>query len=406
VTRGRADTLLIAAAALLTNFLYFALTLPDYLFPDSLTYLLPARNLLHGFGFVTEPGVAETLRTPGYPLLLAAFGTRIAPVIVAQHLMNAAIAVAVYVMASRRLGRWVGICAALLLAVDTPTIHYANKILSETLFTLVLLAVFWMSAVRRLPWAGILTGVLVLIRPVAIAYFAVVAAYLLIRRVRARDVAVYVLLALVLPLGWGLRNYARTGVFTVSSIGGTNLLLFRAAGTLAILDRGEDFDADLRDEGEGLVGDATDEIERTLRIDDADELPHAVRALHYSRFALRVIREHPLAFAELTLRGLLVNLFDSRWEAMSTVSRLHPSTVRLALDGFTAALFVFALIGAIALRRDDLGILIILTVAYSLLISAGGEAESRFRVPVMPQYAIAAAAGLDAVRRAAARRPR
>jgi hypothetical protein len=310
--------------------------------------------------------------------------------------MNAALAVAVYVIASRRLGRLVGICAALILAIDTPTIHYANKILSETLFTGVLLAVFAALSVDRWVLAGILTGALVLIRPVAIVYWVVVAAYLLLRRVRTRQVVVYILLALALPLGWALRNYARTGVFTVSSIGGTNLLLFRAGGTLAILDGGADFDADLRDEGEGLIGDATEEIERTLRIDDADELPHAVRARHYARFAMRVIREHPLAFAELTLRGLLINLFDSRWEAMSPVSRLHPSTIRLALDGVTAALFVFAVIGAISLRRNDLGILIILTVAYFLLISAGGESESRFRVPVMPQYAIAAAVGVRA----------
>jgi len=389
------EPLAVAAAALLTNFAYFALTRPDYLFPDSLTYLAPARNLLKGLGFVSEPGVAETLRTPGYPLLLAAFGTRIVPVIVAQHLLSAAIAVAVYVIASRRLGRFVGLCAALLLAADTPTIHYANRILSETLFTGVLLGVFALVVARcRLPVAGILTGALVLIRPVAIAYFLVVAVYLLIRRVRARDVVVYVLLALALPFGWALRNVARTGVFTVSSIGGTNLLLFRAAGTLAILDGGADFDADLRDEGAGLLEDANDDIQRTLRVGDAEELPHAVRARHYARAALRVITEHPLAFAELTLRGLLVNLFDSRWEAMSVVSPLHPSTVRIALDGLTAAIFVFALIGAIALRRDDLGILAILTVAYFLLISAGGESESRFRVPVMPQIAILAAAGV------------
>jgi hypothetical protein len=406
IRTSKFEILLVAATALLTNFGYFLLTRRDYLFPDSLTYLIPARNLLGGLGFVSEPSVAETLRTPGYPLALAAFGTRIVPVVVAQHLMNAAIAVAVYVIASRHLGRFVGICAALIHAIDTPTIHYANKILSETLFTAVLLALFMTLTVDRWPLAGLLTGALVLIRPVAIAYFAVVAAYLLIRRVRARDVVVYVLLALALPFGWALRNYARTGVFTVSSIGGTNLLLFRAAGTLAILDGGADFDADLRDEGEGLLEDANDEIQRTLRIEDAEELPHAVRARHYVRVALRVIRAHPLAFAELTLRGLLVNLFDSRWEAMSMVSRLHPSTVQIALDACTAALFVFALIGAIALRRDDLGILVILTIAYFLLISAGGEAESRFRVPVMPQYAIAAAAGIDVVRRAAARRPR
>src|SRR5262249_41654709 len=160
---------------------------------------------------------------------------------------------------------------------------------------------------------------------------------------RLRDVIVFALLALALPIGWAARNLARTGVFTVSSISGTNLLMFRAAGTLAILDHGDDFEADRRDEAEGLINDADDEIERTLHIADATDLPHAVRAGAYSRFAMRVIRQHPAAFVELTLRGLLVNLFDSRWEAMKIICTLHGSIVRTALDAFTAALFLYAL---------------------------------------------------------------
>src|SRR5262249_13773767 len=275
-----------------------------------------------------------------------------------------------------------------------------------TFFTLVLLIVFWLLAVGRWPLAGVLTGFLVLIRPVAIAYFVVVAAYLLLRRVRVRDVAVYALLAVALPFGWALRNYTRTGVLTVSSVSGTNLLLFRAAGTLAIIDHGDDFEDDRRDEAEGLIADADGMIERTLNIDDANELPHAIRARYYARYAMQVIRQHPAAFAELTLRGIFVNLFDSRWEAMKIVGRLHPSLVQTALDAWTAALFVFALLGAVALRRDDLGLLAILTIAYFLLISAGGEAESRFRVPIVPQYVIAAAAGIDVIRRAASHPPR
>ena len=407
MTRRRTDALLVAAVAAITNFLYFALTRPDYLFPDSFTYLVPTRNVLRGLGFVDVVSAIETLRTPGYPLLLAAFGARIVPVIVVQHLMNVAIGIGIYLLAAPRLGRFVAMTAALLFAIDTPTIHYANKVLSETVFTAVLLVVCWLVVARcQLPVAGLLTGLLVLIRPVAIAYFVVVAAYLLLRRVRARDVVIYVLLAVALPFGWALRNYARTGVFTVSSISGTNLLLFRAAGTLAILDHGDDFEADRRDEADGLISDADEAIERTMNIDDANELPHAVRARFYARFATQVIRQHPLAFAELTLRGLLVNLLDSRWDAMKIVSPLHESLVHTVIDAYTAALFAFAVIGAIVLRRHDLGILIILTIAYFLLISAGGESESRFRVPVMPQYAILAAAGVEAVRRGAARQPR
>jgi hypothetical protein len=389
---------IVAAIATATNFLYFALASNDYFFPDSFTYLAPARSLIRGLGF-TNAGLIETLRTPSYPLLLAGFGLRIVPVIVFQHLLNVAIAVAIYLFVMRRLGdRFVAIAAAMLFAIDTPTLHYANKILTETLFTALLFVVFGLVVyARKLPLAGVLTGVLVLIRPVAIAYFVVVAVCLALQRVRLRTIAIYAALALVLPVGWGLRNLHHTGVFTISPIGGINLLTYRAAGALAIEDDG-DFDADLADERAGLQEDADNEIQTRLHIPDAEALPDAVRGKNYGQIAWRVLRQHPRAAAMLTLRGLLVNLFDSRWEGLEVVTTVPNDIVHRGLDAFTAALFVFAAIGAAALWKRDrnLALLAIATIAYFLLISAGGEAESRFRVPVMPMYVIAAACALGA----------
>jgi hypothetical protein len=404
--RERIDIAVIAAVSLVTNFLYFAYAAPDYFFPDSFTYLDPARNLLHGLGFTTGNGIIETMRTPGYPLLLAAFGLRVVPVIVFQHLLNAALAVAIYLFVARRIGsRFVALTAAVLFAIDTPTLHYANKILTESLFTALLFVVFVLVAYnRKLPLAGVLTGVLVLIRPVAIVYFIVVALCLGLNRVRARTIAAYIALALVLPLGWELRNLHHTGVFTISSIGGTNMLSYRAAGALAIEDDGN-FDADLVDEDKGLVEDADAEIQATLHIQDAEDLPDAVRSKYYSQIAWRVLRQHPRAAAMLTLRGLLVNLFDSRWEGLEVVSRFPATIVQRGLDAFTAIVFAFAAIGAAALWRRDrnLALLLVATIGYYVLISAGGEAESRFRVPVVPQLMIAAACGLETVRRSIGR---
>ena len=396
------DIALVAAVSLATNFVYFFHSAADYFFPDSFTYLTPARNLLHGLGFINVTGLIETVRTPGYPLLLAAFGLHVVPVIVFQHLLNAALAVAIYLLVIGRLGsRFIALTAAILFAVDTPTLHYANKILSETFFTAILFAVFVLVVyARKLPLAGVLTGLLVLIRPVAIVYFLVVMLCLALRRMRMRTIAVYAALALVLPLSWQLRNLHHTGVFTISSIGGINLLTYRAAGVLAIEDDG-DFNSDLTDEMHGLQADADSEIEARLHIPDAEELPDAVRSRYYAQYAMRVLRQHPRATVMLTLRGLLVNFFDSRWEAMEVVSRFPMTIVQRGLDAYTACCFVFAVIGAAALwRRDrDLAIAIVGTVVYFLFISAGGEAEARFRVPIIPQYVIAAACGVEAVRR-------
>jgi len=400
--RERIDILIVATISLATNFLYFGYTAVDYLFPDSYTYLAPATNLLHGLGFTNRLGAIDTLRTPGYPLLLASFGLHVVPVIVFQHLLNAALAVAIYLLVMRRLGsRFIALTAAILFAIDVPTLHYANKILTETLFTAILFIVFALVLyARKLPLAGLLTGALVLIRPVAILYFVVVMICLALRRVRLRTIAIYLVLALVLPLGWELRNLHHTGVFTISSIGGINLLTYRAAGALAIEDDG-DFDSDLAAEMQGLHADADTEIETKLDVPDAEELPDAVRSKYYSAYAMRVLRQHPRAALMLTVRGLLVNLFDSRSEAVSIISAFPEEVVRRGLDAFTAFVFVFAVIGSVALwQRDrDLALVTIATVIYFVLISAGGEAESRFRVPVIPQYVVLAACGMEAIKR-------
>jgi len=404
----RLDLAIIIALATITNLTYFAFS-NDYFYPDSFTYLAPAKMLLSGHGFATRPGVAETMRTPGYPLLLAAFGARVVPVIVLQHILNVLLAVAIYLLVMRRLGsRFAAMAAAIVFAIDMPTIHYANKLLSETTFTALLFVAFVLAIdVRRPLLLGILCGVLVLARPVAIAWFAAMAlAFALLRRPR-RVIALFVAAALVLPLAWGVRNGVESGVFTVSSVAGANLLLYRAAGALAMTGDG-DFPNVLAEEQKETVEEADDEIQTALHIADAQDLPHAVRTAWYAKIARRIILQHPFALALLTLRGTMVNLFESDWEALMMVSRLESTTIRLLLDALAVATIVFAAIGTIALWRRDrtMAMLIAATVGYFILISAGGEAEARFRVPVVPQIAIAAAFGLDAVRRAAAPAPR
>ncbi|HKO56587.1 MAG TPA: hypothetical protein VJ276_11970 [Thermoanaerobaculia bacterium] len=387
----RRDLLLIAAVALMANFAYFWLSNGDYFFPDSFTYLSPARSLRHGLGF-TDEGAPDTLRTPGYPIFLMPF-TNMTAVVTVQHLMNVGLAVAIYFFTRRRVGRFAAIVAAVIFALDVPTIHYANKVLSETLFTVLLFLLFVLAA-RGRP-SGLLSGVLVLIRPVSILYFAVL--------MRRRRIIAFALAALALPLLWAARNAYRTGVFTVSSIAGVNWLEYRAAGALAMEDDGEDFQADLRAHQKELEEEAEDQIDDRLHV-AAEDLPHAVMAREYGRIGRRIALQHPMALAALTARGILVDLLDSDWEALEVVSTLHPSLLELTLNAWQAAILVFALIGIAALwRRDrELALLLLLTIAYFVVMSAGGESEARFRVPVIPQLAIAAAAGLDAVRRHAA----
>jgi hypothetical protein len=399
----RFDLALIFAVALAANLTYMVASNGDYYFPDSNTYLNPARHLLHGDGFVSEPDVPETIRTPVYPLLLLPFlavTNSPIPILLLQHLLNALLAMAIYLFVLRRLGsRFGALAAALLFALDTPAIHYANKVLTETPFT-VLLFVFFLLAlnVRHFAVNALLCGVLVLLRPVAIVWFACAGLYYLLRGVSWRRVAGFAAIAIALPLLWTIRNGVETSVYTLSSISGTNLLFYRAAGALAV-DEGDEFKPGLQRAQRELQREADALIRAGEQTDDPRSLDHAIQGKYYSQLAGATIRENKLAFAQLTVRGFLVNLFDSDWQSMMMVCQADSSIVRMLLDFWTAALIFLAAAGVVLLWRRDraLALLLALTILYFLGISAGGEAEARFRVPVTPQLAIAAGVALEAL---------
>src|SRR5579872_5107249 len=90
----RVDLAIVVAVAVIANFAYLVFSNGDYYFPDSFTYLAPARAMLRGAGFLGALGRPETLRTPGYPLLLVLFGAHTLPVLIFQHFLNVALAVA------------------------------------------------------------------------------------------------------------------------------------------------------------------------------------------------------------------------------------------------------------------------------------------------------------------------
>ncbi|HEX3581471.1 MAG TPA: hypothetical protein VH087_06890, partial [Thermoanaerobaculia bacterium] len=131
----------------------------------------------------------------------------------------------------------------------------------------------------------------------------------------------------------------------------------------------------------------------------------AQHAKWFGRIGRRIALQHPLGLTVVHLRGICVNLFDSDAEAMSEVSRVPPSLLQIVLDVWTAAISLLALFGTFLLWKRDrtLSLLFALTIAYFVVISAGSEAEARFRVPIVPVIAITAAIGADAIRRTSAR---
>jgi hypothetical protein len=88
---------------------------------------------------------------------------------------------------------------------------------------------------------------------------------------------------------------------------------------------------------------------------------------------------------------------------------MSESSARLAALAYTVPIAIGATIGAVYWWRVDraAAVIAIGTIGYMVVMSLGAEAYSRFRVPVLPLYALLAGGGaaMLAGRRAGSRRP-
>ncbi|HEX9163210.1 MAG TPA: hypothetical protein VF980_16005 [Thermoanaerobaculia bacterium] len=401
--RERAAIAFVFLIVLATHVAYQYLSQGDYFFPDSFTYLAPTLGMLHGLGFASDPDDPETLRTPGYPVFLMPFlamKAKPGAIVFVQHLLYALLAVAVYLLA-RRYGaaRFASVTGALVLALDTITIHYSNKILTETLSAILIFAVVVLLMYRRttlwLVAIGLLCGALVLVRPVAIAWFGVLALWLVWMRARPIAVIAFIVASIALPVAWASRNAARTGVFTISSIGAINMLSYRAAAALAIEDGG-DFRTQLTKRQKQLDAIVAGQVKAGEGVESVDEISSADLSRYHGPLARSILLHHPWGAALMTMRGFVVNMIDTDWDALAEVvddDLIPEEATEIAVHAWTWMLWIAAIFGLVQLwrRNSAAAALVAATIFYFIFMAAGGEAEARFRAPIVPLMAVAAA---------------
>lgn len=359
-----------------------------------------ARHLLAGEGFGCSEGrgfAPNIARTPVYPLLLAGlihvFGDRLAPFLVASCIFGAFAAGLTVCLAARWLSPRGARVAGVLVALDPNSVLRCLMLLTEPLFTVLLVAgaclLAWQTD-RRWAWAvaGLLWSVAALTRPIAaglLGVAAVVAWASTAPEARERFVR-FVLFALAfapLLLAWCERNRAITGQRFVSTIVTKNLLLYRAAGIEAE-QTGRPF-AEVSAELAARYGDAEffegkEKFEQTLR--------------DSRRVAAEMIRSAPMLFAKQTVRGWAMVLVSPGKQALQAMLRERAPPSRVWPWFYLAAMSVWVAAAAwSAWRQGRRGALLSALVAYFVLAAGGYEANSRFRVPITPMLAILAVAG-------------
>jgi len=405
---------------------------------DSPTYYNPARALFRTGHFANSPEtpeLPEVVRTPGYPAFIAGtwliFGERYFPVIMIQILISVGTIMMTYVIARAVWNPVAGLISSLLLSLDCASFNYSQKLLTETLFTFILIvAVFAgvslaLGKERKRKWAiffGVALALATLVRPISYyLIFPILMVFLVSGIVTGRKwkeiLLVFLLIALpwvVLVGGWQIRNFIATGSYEFSPTIGRKLLFSRGSGIIAQRD--------------GItVQEARQKIDASLP--DTEGWSRAELRDFYVKEGLSLIRQHPLLFIKTQMRGMAHVIFRPgevefleyltgkeliTYSPVGDLLRLpfREYTRKWVVDNpflflpflYEMAYFVIIYTGVIysawrivSAERKSLVVhaFIWVVMLYFLIVSAGPEATERFRVPVVPLLALYAGNGLS-----------
>jgi hypothetical protein len=390
---------------------------------DSFEYLQLADGMRHGCGFARlingtcQP--AEILRTPGYPLFLAAFGGNVRWVLAAQAILGGIVCLLVAQWVARYWNYTAAIAAELLIAFDLPSIVMSNEVMSEALFQFAVVAALGTpllaasrprSATSFAVLAGTMAAIALLIRPIGIVIpFLLPIPFLAARALAPRRRLITAALTFAIPAltlcGWSARNYYVARYPGLSTVGSINMYYYRAAdivarrrGILLAATRAS-FGARLGVPYERIyaAGIQSPELARRMdrmgfRVLEAHLFEAAVMTLQASIYlALSPIRS-PLAMMMGTPGAFMGDGLNagapSASRILNTLRTILQSPLLSVLVVFEAVVTLLAWIGiakavirCVRMPNEYRIWVLYLTVAgvFLMVLAAGGEADVRFR---------------------------
>ncbi len=392
---------------------------------DSYEYNLLGINIeQHGY-YLPHGGEPGLRRSPGYPLYLAAvykfLGQKPAIALFLQILLSGLTPLLLYMNANLLFSKRVARIASALSVIEPVSIIYANILLSETIFVIFLLlsTYFFIKSLKQkstsaLVMAAVTTGVGAYFRPVILylpfAYaFTYIAVSWLSFKDRILHAAGIIVLTAVAVAPWFVRNYVVDRYKGFCSIQDVNLYYYRAAG---------------------VISDIENLPLKTVQDRLKAAVPAGLSLVNKYQFmrdkAFNVIVHHPYAYGKVMMKGSINMLLSPEryavfklagipprflgimWQGHSVHEALHmmmsdPFIVTSAVIYqlvFTVLTGLLILIGILVIAgegyiRELLTLLFI--IAYFIVVSAGPEAEPRFRLPVLPYMLILAAVAISAL---------
>lgn len=398
---------------------------------DSSSYIEPAQYLLRD-GAYTYP---SALRTPVYPIFLAViyklFGESHFFVVLVQTLIGLATIYLTYLLSTKLLPSQKKPIGILFFAFGLESSLGPFYVMTETLFTFLLVCILLCFLIYRqsininygwLAVGGVLTGLAILCRPIALYFPAVILLFILWEHRRdfkrwLASSAIYVFMVLICVIPWIVRNNRLLGIPVVSTITGDSLYFYSANALLAHQQQIGFF------ESQQVLYPALDQALLDANLQNTESNRYRMEVY----MARKIILSEPFTYLYVHLRESMkiflpgtASLRDALgqsehdldlWDLLQTQGLFsslkeyfrQTNGLQLILLPFVILLIVTCLFGFwgmwILLRNKNWFELLVLSmpVFYFILLSGPGS-YSRFRIPIMPFLSIVAGIGIETIK--------
>jgi 4-amino-4-deoxy-L-arabinose transferase-like glycosyltransferase len=239
---------------------------------------------------------------------------------------------------------------------------------------------------------GILLGVSVLIRPIALIMIICLIVFWTVTYFQtSQTIFLYTsIIAIVFALAWSIRNSLVHGFFNISSISSNNIFLYEGVPALS--------------EAKGIPFEEAKNIESALKKQIIGDDPSVLELYDYnSKRGLELIFENPIGWIQSHLNGVgkvLFGVYKSKYRIIDQkvfgVNDQVIQSIHFIVLGFiTLIIWLLFLNGVNKFHKlDVLNSRVFLLILIAILLPATGQvAYARFRSPVVPIICIVAALG-------------
>jgi 4-amino-4-deoxy-L-arabinose transferase-like glycosyltransferase len=379
-----------------------------------------------------DPTDPQTYRTPGYPAFLAAiytiFGERWSAAVMVQILISLLTIFITYHIARKLWDDRVALLAALIVSLETATLIYTLKIMTETLFTFLLVFMIYagIKAIenrRKFTWlllCGISLAAATSVRPISYYLLIPLALFFLWVSIRNKwrwQTILICQLLILLPsilfvCAWKQRNERMSGSSVYTSIEGFYALFWQGAAIIA------ERDGISLEEAQDRLGIGQDEKKekrgrgyQRMHPETADFTFEQLSEL-WLRDGEKIILQHPFLFAKIYVTGIIrmfirpgihqlvqMVLGESFDESFTASKRYAHALIPFTIYAWTFLVFLY--FGVLRFlwhtfhRRSWTHnlLLLLLILLYIVALSGGPSINSRFRIPIVPILAMFSAAG-------------